>query len=54
MRTTAKIAGSLADRGLRSSDIPVLAEKAVKDPCLVTNPRRALKRDLEVIYEEAR
>ncbi len=54
MRTTARIAGSLAGRGLKSADIPVLAEKAVKDPCLVTNPRRALKRDLEVIYEDAR
>lgn len=54
IRTTARIAGSLADRGLRSGDIPVLAEKAVRDPCLVTNPRRALKRDLEVIYEHAR
>jgi alcohol dehydrogenase class IV len=54
MRTTAKINGSLAERGLSSSDIPVLAEQAVKDPCLVTNPRRAMKRDLEVIYEDAR
>lgn len=54
MRTSARITGSLADRGLHSGDIPVLADKAVKDPCLVTNPRRALKRDLEVIYEDAR
>ena len=54
MRTTARIGGSLADRGLKSGDIPVLAEKAVRDPCLVTNPRRAAKRDLEVIYADAR
>lgn len=54
MRTAAHIAGTLADRGLQSGDIPVLADKAVRDPCLVTNPRNAAKRDLEVIYEEAR
>jgi alcohol dehydrogenase len=54
MRIAARIPGTLADRGLRSSDIPILADKATQDPCLVTNPRRAQKRDLEVIYEEAR
>jgi alcohol dehydrogenase len=54
LRNTAKIAGAFADRGLQPGDIPVLAGKAVKDPCLVTNPRNAEQRDLEVIYEEAR
>jgi alcohol dehydrogenase len=54
LRTAARIAGSFSDRGLKSGDIPVLARKAVKDPCLVTNPRNAETRDLEAIYEEAR
>ena len=43
----------LSELGVRSSDIPMLAEFAVKDPCLVTNPREAGRRDLEVVYEEA-
>jgi alcohol dehydrogenase class IV len=30
-----------------------LAEHALGDACLVTNPRRPNQRDLEVIYEEA-
>ncbi len=54
LRTAARIAGAFGNRGLRPDDIPVLAAKAVKDPCLVTNPREADRRDLEVIYEEAR
>lgn len=53
-RLAARIAGTLADRGLQRADIPVLADKAVRDPCLVTNPRHAGHRDLEVIFEEAR
>jgi alcohol dehydrogenase len=39
--------------GVGSDDIPILSRKALKDPCLLTNPRRSVKRDLEVIYEEA-
>jgi alcohol dehydrogenase class IV len=39
--------------GVKTSDIPVLAKKAIKDACIVTNPRKATEKDLEVIYEEA-
>jgi alcohol dehydrogenase len=53
-RNAARIAGALGQRGLKSGDIPIVAGNAMKDPCLVTNPRAAGKRDLEVIYEEAR
>jgi len=53
MKKEAGISITLKDRGARSSDIPDLSEKAVQDPCLVTNPRQAAKRDLEVIYENA-
>jgi alcohol dehydrogenase class IV len=31
----------------------VLSAKAVLDPCLVTNPKTATTRDIQVIYEEA-
>jgi alcohol dehydrogenase len=54
LRRSALIPGTLRERGLHSADIPILAGKATKDPCLVTNPRDAQQRDLEVIYEEAR
>ncbi|MCB9482294.1 MAG: iron-containing alcohol dehydrogenase [Desulfobacteraceae bacterium] len=47
------ITNTLKDTGVKTSDIPVLAQKALEDACLVTNPRSARKRDIEVIYEEA-
>ena len=42
---------SLANTGLHSSDISLLSEHSIKDPCIVTNPRNATKRDIEVIFE---
>lgn len=44
---------TLGDRGATLADIPLLARKALKDPCMVTNPRVPNQRDIEVIYEEA-
>ena len=44
---------TLGERGARRSDLPDLAEKAMNDPCMVTNPRVPTQRDIEVIYEEA-
>ena len=43
----------LSEIGIGRGDVPVLSEKALHDPCLVTNPRKANLRDLEVIYEES-
>lgn len=43
----------LAENGVSVSDIPVLSEKAIKDPCILTNPRKSCQRDVEVVYEEA-
>ncbi|GGK60054.1 alcohol dehydrogenase-like regulatory protein ErcA [Amphritea balenae] len=43
----------LAASGVNISDIPVLSDKAIKDPCILTNPRKSSKRDVEVVYEEA-
>jgi len=43
----------LKDIGVSRADLPQLSKKALHDPCLVTNPRRASQRDLEVIYEES-
>jgi len=47
------ISGTLGDRGVRVADVPPLSSHALNDVCVVTNPRRPKKRDLEVIYEEA-
>jgi alcohol dehydrogenase class IV len=54
LRIKAGVTDTLGKKGLKHGDIPSLAERAVVDPCLVTNPRTAEKRDLEVIYEQAR
>lgn len=51
-----KMAGvdrKLEDVGVVRSDISLLSKKAMKDPCIITNPRRPSKRDIEVIYEES-
>lgn len=53
LREAVGIPAGLAGRGVKVADIPVLARKALKDPCMVTNPRAAVVRDLEVVYEEA-
>lgn len=47
------ITHQLRKMGIKSSDIPELASKAVKDACMITNPRVANSRDVEVIFEEA-
>ncbi|WP_432823273.1 alcohol dehydrogenase-like regulatory protein ErcA [Trichloromonas sp.] len=39
--------------GITRGDLSSLSKKALKDPCMVTNPRRANQRDIEVIYEES-
>jgi len=47
------ITNQLSQRGVKISDIPELSKKAIKDACMLTNPRKATKRDIEVIFEEA-
>jgi alcohol dehydrogenase class IV len=53
LRTSAGITGSLAERGVSPADIPDLAANAMRDACMVTNPRVPGQRDIEEIYEEA-
>lgn len=43
----------LAGLGVSRSDIQHLSAKAIADPCLITNPRPAVRQDLDVLYEEA-
>ncbi|MFC6672328.1 alcohol dehydrogenase-like regulatory protein ErcA [Marinobacterium aestuariivivens] len=44
---------SLGVFGVHRTDIPSLSAKAIKDPCILTNPRKSSRRDVEVLYEEA-
>jgi alcohol dehydrogenase len=44
---------TLSKMGVTISDISNLANNAINDVCMYTNPRTATKRDIEVIYEEA-
>lgn len=53
LRKAVGIKETLKAKGIHPGDIPILSDKAVLDPCLVTNPKTANKRDIEVIYEEA-
>lgn len=47
------IHGTLRDLGVKRADIPILAEKAMRDPCMITNPRRLTQKDVETLYEQA-
>jgi alcohol dehydrogenase class IV len=53
LRKQAGIEGSLSGRGVSRDDIPGLTRNAIRDICMVTNPRVACQRDIEVIYESA-
>jgi len=53
LRQRVGVLDSLSARGVRTADIPDLAGHAVKDACLVTNPRRAKIDDIKAIYSEA-
>ncbi len=53
LKESVGIEKTLKERGATTSDIPLLAQKALQDPCMVTNPRVPNQRDIEVIYEEA-
>lgn len=43
----------LSQLGVRREDLPALAEKAMKDPCMATNPRIPTHRELIALYERA-
>lgn len=47
------IKGSLKDAGIVGADIPKFARDAMFVPCIVTNPRKPNRRDIETIYEHA-
>jgi alcohol dehydrogenase class IV len=56
IRSLKKAAGlvrTLGDLGMSKKDIPILAEKAIADACMVTNPCQLSPKDIERIYEKA-
>lgn len=53
LRQEAGINRTLGQMGLTHEAIPELAAKAMRDACVVTNPRRPTQRDIEVLYERA-
>lgn len=53
LRETVGINGQLASRGVSISDIPILSSKAVKDACIITNPRPANTEDIKVVFRES-
>ncbi|WP_419779068.1 alcohol dehydrogenase-like regulatory protein ErcA [Maridesulfovibrio sp.] len=53
LRKSAGMNKSLGDLGLSREDIPQLAELALQDACMVTNPVELSQEDVEKIYEAA-
>lgn len=53
LREECGIAAGLTGRGVTAAQIPSLAEKAMQDPCMVTNPRRPTTAEIEEIYGQA-
>jgi alcohol dehydrogenase len=47
------IPSGLAQLGAKESDVPVLAELAMKDPCIFTNPRAASAKDVVELFKLA-
>ncbi|HTH16807.1 MAG TPA: alcohol dehydrogenase-like regulatory protein ErcA [Magnetospirillum sp.] len=53
LRQGAGIHDGLRARGLTPDTLKTLADQAVRDACIYTNPRRASAADVEAIYSEA-
>ena len=52
LRTGVGIRNDFKSINIDKSQIPILAENALKDACMVTNPVALSKGDIEAIYEE--
>lgn len=53
LQKAAGVCQGLRELGLRAEDIPQLAQNAMHDVCMVTNPRQPTQREIELIYEKA-
>ncbi|MDD4137611.1 MAG: iron-containing alcohol dehydrogenase, partial [Methanoregula sp.] len=53
LRESLGCTATLSDMGVSKKDIPELAKKAKRDPCLATNPRKPTLDDIGRMYEYA-
>ncbi|MFP4106237.1 MAG: alcohol dehydrogenase-like regulatory protein ErcA [Phycisphaerae bacterium] len=53
LREEVGVTGGLKSVGITEDQLPALADKAMRDACVVTNPRRVSQEDLEELYAEA-
>ena len=53
MRESLGVTDRLSDLGVKRNDLTALAKKAIRDPCLATNPRKMTTGDIEAIYAKA-
>jgi alcohol dehydrogenase class IV len=53
LRETLGVTETFKELGVTRKDIPDLAKKAIRDPCMATNPRKPTLADIRKIYEEA-
>jgi alcohol dehydrogenase class IV len=53
IKTAVGVTRRLNELGVKTGDLGMLAEKAMHDICIVTNPRKPTRGDLEAIYAEA-
>lgn len=51
LRDAVGISPTIGHLGVKRSDVPRLADFAMKDACMATNPRRLEREDIEAIYE---
>jgi alcohol dehydrogenase class IV len=53
LRSDAGLGRTLGDLGVTRADIPHLAAMAMKDPCMLTNPRKPGQAGIEAVYAAA-
>jgi alcohol dehydrogenase class IV len=53
LRDAVGLGDTLSRSGVHRTEVHELAEAALDDACVVTNPRQVNQRDIEVIYEES-
>ncbi len=53
LKRRANVTARLSELGVKGQDIHLLAENAINDPCMITNPRELCCEDVEHIYEAA-
>jgi alcohol dehydrogenase class IV len=53
LKKNVNIVSVLKDKGVTGDITPLLAKRAIKDPCNATNPKVPTASDLEAIYKEA-